>query len=100
VSEILVPGIAGRGSVLDGIPSPGSRTPTKSFSATLNESIEQVNDLQKKAEEAAQNLALGKEKDIAQTLIAIEKANISFQLMMQVRNKILEAYQEVMRMSV
>lgn len=100
MSEIRVPGIGDRGSVLNGILSPGSRTPTKSFGETLKESIAQVNDLQKTAEEAAQNLALGKEKDIAHTLIAIEKANVSFQLMMQVRNKILEAYQEVMRMAV
>jgi flagellar hook-basal body complex protein FliE len=100
VSDLRVPGIGGRGSGLDGIPDPGPRTPAKSFIETLKESIEQVNQLQKSAEEAAQNLALGKDKDVAQTLVAIEKANVSFQLMMQVRNKILDAYQEIMRMSV
>lgn len=100
MSEIRIPGIGNRGPGFDVIPIPEPRTPAKSFIETLKESIEQVNQLQKSAEEAAQNLALGKEKDVAQTLIAIEKANVSFQLMMQVRNKILDAYQEIMRMSV
>ena len=75
----------------------GPARPGKSFGETLSESIAQVNELQKAAETAAQDLAVGKSKDIAQTLIAIEKASISFQLMMQVRNKLVEAYQEVMR---
>ena len=70
----------------------------KSFGEALKESIAQVNQLQKSAETQAQELAMGKSKDVAQTLIAIEKANISFQLMMQVRNKLVEAYQEIMRM--
>ena len=78
----------------------GPARPGKSFGETLSESIAQVNELQKAAETAAQDLAMGKSKDIAQTLIAIEKASISFQLMMQVRNRMLEAYQEVMRMQV
>jgi len=78
----------------------GPARPGKSFGETLSESIAQVNELQKAAETAAQDLAVGKSKDIAQTLIAIEKASISFQLMMQVRNRMLEAYQEVMRMQV
>jgi flagellar hook-basal body complex protein FliE len=78
----------------------GPARPGKSFGETLSESIAQVSELQKVAEAAAQDLATGKSKDIAQTLIAIEKASISFQLMMQVRNRMLEAYQEVMRMQV
>ena len=69
----------------------------KSFGETLKESIAEVNKLQQVAEAQAKDLAVGKTKDVAQTLIAIEKANISFQLMLQVRNKLVEAYQEVMR---
>jgi flagellar hook-basal body complex protein FliE len=97
VSEIQVPGIGVRGSGLELTPNPEPRTPTKSFGETLRESIAEVNKLQQVAEAQAKDLALGKTKDVAQTLIAIEKANISFQLMLQVRNKLVEAYQEVMR---
>ena len=69
-----------------------------SFTETLKESIADVNRLQKEADQAIESLVVGKTKDIAQTMIAVEKANVSFQLMTQVRNRILEAYQEVMRM--
>jgi flagellar hook-basal body complex protein FliE len=69
-----------------------------SFSKTLKESIQEVNRLQQEADRAIESLATGETKDIAQTMIAVEKANISFQLMTQVRNRILEAYQEIMRM--
>ena len=69
-----------------------------SFTETLKESIADVNRLQKEADQAIESLVVGKTKDIAQTMVAVEKANISFQLMTQVRNRILEAYQEIMRM--
>ena len=77
----------------------GSKSPTRpSFSDTLKDSINEVNKLQKQADRAIEALSTGETKDIAQTMIAVEKANISFQLMTQIRNRILEAYQEVLRM--
>jgi len=71
-----------------------------SFGEILKTSLSEVNKLQKDADRAIQELAAGNEKDINQTMIALEKAAISFQLMMQVRNKIIAAYQEVIRMQV
>lgn len=71
-----------------------------SFGEILKTSMSEVNQLQKDADQAIQELAAGNEKDIHQTMIALEKAEISFQFMMQVRNKIIAAYQEVMRMQV
>ena len=75
-----------------------SKQQTGSFSDTLNSSMEEVNQLQKEADKAIEALATGETKDLAQTMIAIEKANVSFQLMTQVRNRLVEAYQEVLRM--
>ena len=75
-----------------------SKQQTGSFSETLNNSMEEVNQLQKEADKAIEALATGETKDISQTMIAIEKANVSFQLMTQVRNRLVEAYQEVLRM--
>jgi flagellar hook-basal body complex protein FliE len=72
----------------------------KPFSKVLTESIEKVNDLQKQADRAIDELAVGDSKDIVQTMIKMEKADVSFRLMMQVRNKILQAYEEVMRTQV
>jgi flagellar hook-basal body complex protein FliE len=71
-----------------------------SFGEILKTSLSEVNQLQKNADRAIQELAAGNEKDIHQTMIALEKAEISFQFMMQVRNKIIAAYQEIMRMQV
>jgi flagellar hook-basal body complex protein FliE len=100
MADPLIGGI-GSGSPGEMLPLPSSLTDRtkegKSFGETLKESIREVNQLQQSAEEEARALAMGKTKDVAETLIAIEKANISFQLMMQVRNKLVEAYQEVMR---
>lgn len=74
--------------------------PVKSFSETLKESIQQVNELQLNAQEAVKELMVGESKNIHQTMIAIEKADLSFRLMMQVRNKLVDAYREIMRMTV
>ncbi len=70
----------------------------KSFQDTLKESMEKVNELQKEADEAVKKLATGQGGNIHETMLAIEKADISFRMMMQIRNKIVEAYEEIWRM--
>ncbi|MBI5590611.1 MAG: flagellar hook-basal body complex protein FliE [Deltaproteobacteria bacterium] len=70
------------------------------FGDMLKNHLAEVNHLQNSADIAAQNLASGQDKDIHNTMIAMEKAGVAFQLTMQVRNKVLEAYQEIMRMQV
>jgi len=71
-----------------------------SFKDTLTESLGKVNDLQKEADKAIEEFATGKTRNIHETMIAVNKADIAFRLTMQVRNKIVEAYQEVMRTQV
>ena len=72
----------------------------ESFWKYLQGSIEKVNDLQLKADKATQDFLLGKDTNIHQVMIAIEKANISLQLMVQIRNKMMNAYEEIMRMQI
>ncbi len=74
------------------------KTKDASFSSMLKESVEKVNALQQQANTAIDELVLGNSKDIVQTMITVEKADVSFRLMMQVRNKIIQAYEEIMRM--
>ena len=71
-----------------------------SFVNMLERSMKDVNQLKLKADDAVENLAAGKEKDIHATMIALEKADVAFQLLMQVRNKIISAYETVMRTQV
>ena len=70
-----------------------------SFVDVLKNSISEVNDLQKVAEAATGELLKGS-GSIHNTVIAVEEADLSFRLMMKVRGKIVDAYQEVMRMQV
>lgn len=71
-----------------------------SFAGLLQEAVAQTSRLQHEADTLADQVARGQSGDLAATMIAIEKAQISFQLMLQVRNKVVEAYQEIMRMPV
>ena len=80
-----------------GIPAASTE---KSFSDTLREAVHNVNDLQKEADVAMQKLATGETKNIPEVMIATERADIALKLMVQVRNKIIDAYHEVMKMQV
>ncbi len=71
-----------------------------SFGEVLSNSLREVDQLQKKADAAIEALASGEKASLHETMVALEKAEISFRLMMQVRNKIVEAYQEVLRIQV
>ena len=71
-----------------------------SFGQMLKGSLDQVNRLQKEADVSINALAVGKNTDIHQTMIAVEKASVSFELLMQIRNKVISAYQTIMRMPV
>ncbi len=68
------------------------------FGATLKNAISQVNDLSNASDQQVGQLVQGDRQDIHNVMIAVEKADIAFQLMMQVRNKIVSAYQEVSKM--
>jgi len=70
----------------------------ETFGAALGRAIGSVTDLQ--AHTAAVALASGRPVDMAQTLVAMEQANISLQFALQVRSTLLEAYQDVMRIPV
>ncbi len=71
-----------------------------SFAQALSGAVDNVNRLKNEADDAIQGLAGGKKADLHQTMIAMEKANVSFQLLMQTRNKVIDAYKEMMRMAV
>lgn len=71
-----------------------------SFMDHLNQNIKDVNEAQKISEKMGTDLISGKSENIHETMLATTKADLSFKMMVQVRNKVLEAYNEVMRMPV
>ena len=70
-----------------------------SFSQTLQNAFGQVNDLQNRAGELTRAYALGQTSDVHGVMIAGEQATIALQMTAQIRNKVVDAYQEMMRIS-
>jgi flagellar hook-basal body complex protein FliE len=92
--DLLPPG-------LDKVKSPpGDPGGGKDFSKVLKDAVHDINKLQQTADEAIAKVQLDDTASIHEAMVALEKADISFRAMMQVRNKILEAYQEIMRFQV
>ena len=91
--EMLTPGI---------LPNPVSATqPTPGgFEKLVTGLVNEVSSKQAAAGDAVNGLLSGQNVSLHQTMIAMEEASISFQLMVEVRNKLLESYQELMRMQV
>jgi flagellar hook-basal body complex protein FliE len=68
------------------------------FGSVLSSAINQVEQLHSGAAQQVTDLLKGDRSDVQNVMIAVEKADVAFQLMMQVRNKIVNAYQEISRM--
>lgn len=79
-------------------PAPEENALAADFSSALLTALRDVNRLQIKADDAAQKLVSGEINDIHQVMLATEKANLALQLTVQIRNKLVEAYQEISRL--
>ncbi len=91
-------------SYLKALPAAGPDTAAKSvgqgFSRALQSAVAQVNENQLVADRAVENFQIGESRNLHEVMISVEKADISLRMMVQVRNKVIEAYQEIMRMQV
>jgi len=95
--------ITGLGAIgtISGLPklSPVAQADTGgSFSGVLTNALQQVNQLSGGAEQQIGSMLKGGNADMSTVMIAVEKADVAFQLMMQVRNKIVSAYQDMEKM--
>lgn len=72
----------------------------QSFSSFLNQAIEEVNKQQVASSEMTKRIASGDIQNLHQALILKEQASVTLDLTIQVRNKVVEAYQEIMRMNI
>lgn len=73
---------------------------SSSFSSMLQGAVQQVNQLQTTADRAAELVSSGQLQDLHVATIAMQKASLALDLTIQVRNKAIEAYQEIMRMQI
>ena len=86
-----VPGTAATG------PAPAAG---KDFKSVLMDSLNEVNRLQSEADQQVQRLLTGQTENVTEVLAAVNKAGIAFDLLMQIRNKLTDAYQEIQQMRV
>lgn len=71
-----------------------------SFKDTLSQFVNSVNDLQSRAVDTETAFLQGDISDVHQVMIAVEEASVAFELLMEIRNKLLEAYQTIQRMPI
>ena len=106
MSEFLINGIPFPSPVIKNRPdevkpaAPGKDSNGTSFGDVLENAIQEVSNLQQEAGAESQKLLTGNSQDIHSAMVALQKADVSFQMMMQVRNKLVSAYQEIMKTQV
>ena len=76
----------------------GKAAPDAGFGELLREAVSEVNNLNQDAQYKVSGLVEGNAVDVHDAMIAVEKADLSFQLMLQVRNKVVQAYQQIASM--
>lgn len=90
-------------TLLPKIAGPENRTTADAvapFSEYIKDSLSEVNRKMQAADKAVADLASGANPDIHNTMIAMQKAEVSFELVMQIRNKLIAAYDEIRRMAI
>jgi len=101
MSEIKIPGIS-----IPAIDSQSVQQPHKdaagqgSFADAIKQALSEATKIQDDAEKAVEGFAKGEIKDIHTVVMAMQQADLSLQTMMQVRNKLITAYDEIMKMQV
>ena len=102
INPISGAGATGGVGPLSGNPSSAQQATgaEKSFKNFLLESIGEVNQLQQQADQAVETLATGGETTPAEVLTAVQKADLAFRTLMQIRNKLVSAYDEVRQMRI
>jgi flagellar hook-basal body complex protein FliE len=84
----------------NGIKFDAAAAPSNSFAAWLDKGLSNVNEQIISSDTQLRQLAAGEVDNLHQVMISMEQAKLSFQLALQVRNRVLEAYQEVLRMQI
>ncbi len=81
-------------------PRPEETSSKTSFEHLLKEFVGDVNVLQQNAGQAVDRLAAGEVHDVHQVMVAVEEASVALDLLLEIRNRVMEGYQEIMRMQV
>jgi flagellar hook-basal body complex protein FliE len=85
---------------IDGASESGSPDGAKTFGDFMKDLVHDANSSALQADVKMQDVAAGRNKDLHGAVLAMEKADVQFRLLTQVRNKVIDAYREIMRMQV
>lgn len=97
----FMPGVSSIGAALPNAQSvPADAPKGKDFKSILLDSLDEVNRLQQEADQGVQRLMTGETDNVAEVFTAVNKAGIAFDLLMEVRNKLVTAYEEIKQMRV
>ena len=91
--------LSGQLPTLNGIGN-ANQPDSNGFKDMLLNSVREVNSMQQEADHAVEQIATGKDVNPAEVLTAVQKADIAFRMMMQIRNKLVEAYNQIESMQV
>ncbi len=79
---------------------PGPQTAGEDFGAALGQAVRRVNQLQHESAAEIGRLLTGETEDLHKTLLTVQRSELAFELLMEVRSKVVQAYQEIMRIQV
>jgi flagellar hook-basal body complex protein FliE len=100
MNDIALTPTLGHSAGLPAVARTNSKSAGFNFADLLQSSLDRVGQLQAEANLAAEDLTLGRQTDLHSTLIAVEKAGIAMELALQIRNKLLNAYETLMRQQI
>ena len=93
ISPITLPPTPSLNGMGSSTPAPGAGA--SSFQELMMQSLQEVNGMQQQAQSAVEQLATGEDVNMAEVMTAVQKADMSFRLMLQMRNKLVQAYNEI-----
>ncbi len=101
IDQVLAQMRIARSQAMGGAVAPTEQTGESGFGELLKRSIDAVNDTQQKANAMRTSFEQGQEGlDLAEVMVAMQKSSLSFQAMLEVRNKLVEAYKDIKNMPV
>ena len=98
IAGVTASGVAGPGGIGSAIANPAGKQESAPFSDLLSDAIGDVSRLEDEAQKAVAGLMTGSGVDVHQAMIATQKASMAFELSLAVRNKAVQAYQQLMGM--
>jgi flagellar hook-basal body complex protein FliE len=96
-----IPTVSSLGQVAGGAAGEAAKSGSgEGFAAALRQAVERVNDMQQQSGAEIERFLTGESEDLHKTILSVQKSELAFEMLLEVRNKAVQAYQEIMRIQV